>query len=92
MRQIGALLERVTEDDPDVWALFLQPDAELDDVCSFEQTTVAGKVPGLNKLPPRLRPLVACRTSRSCFPLPEDKRIQGPRSRHRRGCIRQKHL
>ena len=37
VRQIGALLENVTAADPDVWALFLQPDAELDDVCSLSK-------------------------------------------------------
>lgn len=72
-RQIGALLENVTAADPDVWTLFLQPDAELDDVCSLSKR-LAQEGTGAQQAAAAIETISRMQNIKELLTLPEDKR------------------
>ena len=75
VRQIGALLENVTAADPDVWALFLQPDAELDDVCSLSKR-LSQEGTGAQQAATAIETIGRMQNIKVLLALPEDKRIK----------------
>ncbi len=75
VRQIGALLENVTAADPDVWALFLQPDAELDDVCSLSKR-LSQEGTGAQQAAAAIETVGRMQNIKELLALPEDKRIK----------------
>ncbi len=75
VRQIGALLENVTAADPDVWTLFLHPDAELDDVCSLSKR-LSQEGTGAQQAAAAIETIGRMQNIKVLLALPEDKRIK----------------